>query len=46
MADLNEGEEQMSSDVAAIEKVLQVYFDGLHEGDTRKLGEVQDGRKP
>jgi hypothetical protein len=30
----------MSSDVAAIEKVLQVYFDGLHEGDTKKLGEA------
>ena len=30
----------MGSDVAAIEKVLQVYFDGLHEGDTRKLGEA------
>ena len=30
----------MSSDVAAVEKVLQVYFDGLYEGDTRKLGEA------
>lgn len=30
----------MNSDVAAIEKVLQVYFDGLHEGDTKKLGEA------
>ena len=30
----------MSSEVAAIEKVLQVYFDGLYEGDTRKLGEA------
>ena len=30
----------MSSDVAAIEKVLQVYFDGLYEGDTKKLGEA------
>ena len=28
----------MSSDVAEIEKVLQVYFDGLYEGDTQKLG--------
>ena len=28
----------MSSDVADIEKVLQVYFDGLYEGDTKKLG--------
>ena len=28
----------MSSDVAEIEKVLQVYFDGLYEGDTKKLG--------
>ena len=30
----------MSSEVAAIEKVLQVYFDGLYEGDTKKLGEA------
>ncbi len=30
----------MSSEVAAVEKVLQVYFDGLYEGDTRKLGEA------
>jgi hypothetical protein len=30
----------MSSDVAEIEKVLQVYFDGLYEGDTKKLGEA------
>jgi hypothetical protein len=30
----------MSSDVAEIEKVLQVYFDGLYEGDTGKLGEA------
>ena len=30
----------MSSDVAEIEKVLQVYFDGLYEGDTNKLGEA------
>ena len=30
----------MSSEVSAVEKVLQVYFDGLYEGDTRKLGEV------
>jgi hypothetical protein len=28
----------MSSDVAEVEKVLQVYFDGLYEGDTSKLG--------
>lgn len=28
------------SDVAEIEKVLKVYFDGLYEGDTRKLGEA------
>ena len=28
----------MSSDVAEVEKVLQVYFDGLYEGDTKKLG--------
>ena len=30
----------MSSEVAAIEKVLQVYFDGVHEADTKKLGEA------
>ena len=30
----------MSSEVAAIEKVLQVYFDGVYEGDTKKLGEA------
>ena len=30
----------MSSDVVAVEKVLQVYFDGLYEGDTKKLGEA------
>jgi hypothetical protein len=30
----------MSSDVAEIEKVLQVYFDGLYEGDTKKLAEA------
>ncbi len=30
----------MQSDVADIEKVLRVYFDGLHEGDTKKLGEA------
>jgi len=30
----------MSSEVAAVEKVLQVYFDGLYEGDTKKLGEA------
>lgn len=30
----------MSSEVTAIEKVLQVYFDGLYEGDTKKLGEA------
>ena len=30
----------MSSDVAEVEKVLQVYFDGLYEGDTAKLGEA------
>ena len=27
-----------SSDLAAIEAVLQTYFDGLYEGDTDKLG--------
>jgi hypothetical protein len=30
----------MKSDVAEIEKVLQVYFDGVYEGDTGKLGEA------
>src|SRR5215475_6516577 len=30
--------QDMSSDVAEVEKVLQVYFDGLYEGDTQKLG--------
>ena len=30
----------MSSDVADVEKVLQVYFDGLYEGDTGKLGQA------
>jgi hypothetical protein len=27
-----------SRDIAAIEAVLQTYFDGLHEGDADKLG--------
>jgi hypothetical protein len=27
----------MSDDLKAIETVLQTYFDGLHEGDTKKL---------
>ena len=26
----------MSSEVAAVEKVLQVYFDGVYEGDTKR----------
>lgn len=30
----------MSSEVTAVEKVLGVYFDGLYEGDTKKLGEA------
>lgn len=30
----------MSSDVTEVEKVLQVYFDGLYEGDTKKLGQA------
>ena len=30
----------MSSDVADVEKVLQVYFDGLYEGDADKIGEA------
>jgi hypothetical protein len=39
-ARFEQGSERMSSEVAAIEKVLQVYFDGLYEGDTKKLGEA------
>jgi len=27
----------MKSDVAEVEQVLEVYFDGLYEGDTKKL---------
>ena len=30
----------MQSEIAAIEKTLQIYFDGLYEGDTKKLGEA------
>ena len=30
----------MSTDAAEIEKVLQIYFDGLYEGDTKKLGQA------
>lgn len=30
----------MSSDVAAIEKVVWTYLDGLYEGDTAKLGQA------
>ena len=30
----------MQSEIAAIERTLQIYFDGLYEGDTRKLGEA------
>ena len=32
----------MSSDVAAIEQVLKVYFDGLYEGNADKLGAIFD----
>lgn len=28
----------MSNDIPAIETVIQTYFDGLYEGDTKKLG--------
>jgi Putative lumazine-binding len=28
----------MSNEIPAIEKVIQTYFDGLYEGDTKKLG--------
>src|SRR5262249_43963763 len=31
------GEDEMSTDLAAIESTIQTYFDGLYEGDTRKL---------
>jgi hypothetical protein len=30
----------MSNEIPAIEKVVQTYFDGLYEGDTKKLGEA------
>ena len=30
----------MQSEIAEVEKTLRVYFDGLYEGDTRKLGEA------
>jgi hypothetical protein len=30
----------MSTDLKDIDQVLQTYFDGLHEGDTEKLGSV------
>ena len=30
----------MSDDIKAIEGVIRTYFDGLYEGDTRKLGAV------
>jgi hypothetical protein len=29
---------EQGSDIAAIESVIWTYFDGLHEGDTEKLG--------
>lgn len=29
-----------ASDVAAVESTLQIYFDGLHEGDPSKLGQA------
>ena len=28
----------MSNEIPAIETVIQTYFDGLYEGDTKKLG--------
>lgn len=28
----------MANDIKAIEGVIQTYFDGLHEGDVKKLG--------
>ena len=30
----------MASDLNDLEQALQTYFDGLHEGDTTKLGRV------
>jgi hypothetical protein len=30
----------MSSDLTGLEQAIQTYFDGLHEGDTAKLGSV------
>lgn len=30
----------MSEDIRAIEKLIHVYFDGLYEGDIKKLGAV------
>jgi putative lumazine-binding protein len=30
----------MTSDLHDIEQALQIYFDGLYEGDTAKLGQV------
>ncbi|MFM9938141.1 MAG: nuclear transport factor 2 family protein [Hyphomicrobiaceae bacterium] len=30
----------MANETQAIEAVVQTYFDGLHEGDTKKLGQA------
>lgn len=30
----------MQSEIAEVEKTLRTYFDGLYEGDTKKLGEA------
>ncbi|QQS14217.1 MAG: nuclear transport factor 2 family protein [Rhodospirillales bacterium] len=30
----------MQSEIAAVERTLRIYFDGLYEGDTKKLGEA------
>ncbi|MBJ6759180.1 nuclear transport factor 2 family protein [Myxococcaceae bacterium JPH2] len=30
----------MSKDIQAVTQLIQTYFDGLHEGDTQKLGTV------
>ena len=30
----------MQSEITAVEKTLQIYFDGLYEGDVKKLGEA------
>lgn len=38
MPDASGGKPASTGDIAAIEAVIQTYFDGLHEGDVAKLG--------